>query len=76
MLPEPREHGPEIQQGTIETILESVDSEARQGLKEALDICLNILDICKVDFRSFESGATGGFGHGVRMHHGSFGCSR
>ena len=43
MLPEPREHGPEIQQGAIDTILESVDSEARQGLKEALDICLNIL---------------------------------
>ena len=53
MLPEVQEHAPEIQQGTIETILESVDGQARRGLEEALKICLNILDILrKVDFRS------------------------
>ncbi len=56
MLPEPQERVPEIQQGTIQTILDSVDGQARGGLQEALQICMNILDILrKVDFRSFES---------------------
>lgn len=55
MLPDEIEQTLPIQMGTITTILESVDGEARRGLQGAIDICLNILEILrKVDFRPFE----------------------
>lgn len=45
-----------VQGSAIETILASVEDDARASLERAIETCLNILDILrKVDFREFES---------------------